>query len=102
MYEKTRRDPKPMAYVHEQEPTDAPLVDSIICRVCGAYNSQDVEPGGGFPTTLQVTGSTYSWTNSNDAIADIDLEVLPVTNPQMSCWFCGSTRLFDGMKGRGQ
>ncbi len=77
--------------------------DRLECRVCGfPLNRADVEPGGGFPTAYVTTGNTYVWTSPADALTVIDKQIEPVTNPAVSCSFCGSSRLFDGQKGQGQ
>mgnify|MGYP001573398338 CR=1 FL=1 len=80
---------------------DAPDVpDRIRCRVCNFPGvSIDAEPGGGFPTAQVTTGTTYVWTNSNDALSTLNLTVLPTTNPQVSCPFCGATKYHDGNRG---
>lgn len=81
---------------------DKPLL-RLICGVCGFPGIPfETVPGENCPTTLQVTGTTYSWTNSDDAIGLIDKFVVPIPNPSVSCAFCGATAYMTGSRGQGQ
>ena len=89
------------ARVYRRHAEEVP--DRLICRICGfPGNRVDVTPGENFPTALVTSGSTYVWTQSTDALATLDRTVLPVTDPAVSCGFCGGTLLLSGHRGSGQ
>lgn len=86
---------------HDQ-PSEASEPDRLTCAICG-FPGVDIatEPGGDFPTAYTVSGSTYVWTNADDALSTLDKTVTPVPNASVSCNFCGGTRFLDGSKGSG-
>ena len=88
-------------YRHDQ-PSENTQPDRLTCAVCG-FQGVDIEtePGGDFPTTFTISGSTYIWTVPNEAVTTLDRTVTPVTNTSVSCPFCGATRFLDGSKGSG-
>jgi hypothetical protein len=73
--------------------------DKIHCRVCGFPVDLDTNPGEGFPTTFTVEGDTYVWTSADDSLSTVDKTVTPVTNPAVSCGFCGATDYMSGNRG---
>lgn len=77
--------------------------DRLTCTICGwSGNPITVSPGGNFPTTYQVTGSTYVWSSPDQPLSVIDKAVVPIPQPSVSCGFCGGTLLMSGAKGVGQ
>lgn len=77
--------------------------DRLTCSVCGFPGIDiTIQPGENFPTAYVTTGTRYVWDSPEEVVTTLDLQVLPVPNPAVSCAFCGSARFMDGSKGQGQ